>query len=137
MRRRDRITSATNRTLGDFFQLRIGSKGEAQISYADSTSLLNSVLGTHAMYVRQNGGTGVYAGVSPKGDAILNNQATDPAKDATYEAAGPTSANMPNLDIVASKTSWPSPSSCHPAKNGVPARDDEDLESEHRGARVT
>ena len=27
---------ATNRTLGDFFQLRIGSKGEAQISYSDS-----------------------------------------------------------------------------------------------------
>jgi hypothetical protein len=107
-------TSATNRTLGDFFQLRIGSKGEAQISYADSTSLLNSGLGTHAMYVRQIGGTGVYAGVSPKGDSILNNSATDPAKDATYEALGATSANMPNLDILSSKTSWPSLTSCHP-----------------------
>ena len=107
--------TATNRTLGDFFQLRIGSKGEAQISYADSTSLLNSLLGSHAMYVRQNGGTGVYASLSPKGDAILNNQATDPAKDATYDAAGLTSANMPNLDVVASKVSWPSAGSCHPA----------------------
>ncbi len=107
--------TATNRTLGDFFQLRIGSKGEAKISYADSTSLLNSLLGTHAMFVSQNGGTGVYAGLSPKGDAILNSQATDPAKDATYDAAGLTSANMPNLDAVASKVSWPSTSSCHPA----------------------
>ena len=59
--------SAANRTLGDFFQLRIGSKGEAQISYADSTSLLNSLLGTHAMYVRQIGGTGVYAGSLAEG----------------------------------------------------------------------
>jgi hypothetical protein len=107
--------TATNRTLGDFFQMRIGSKGEAQISYADSTSLLNSLLGSHAMYVRQNGGTGVYASLSPKGDAILNGQATDPAKDATYDAAGLTSANMPNLDVVASKVSWPSAGSCHPA----------------------
>jgi hypothetical protein len=107
-------TSAANRTLGDFFQLRVGSKGEAQISYANSTSLLNALLGTHAMYVRQIGGTGVYAGLSPKGDAILTNSATDPAKDATYEALGATSANMPNLDILSSKVSWPSLSSCHP-----------------------
>jgi hypothetical protein len=109
-------TSGANRTLGDFFQLRIGSKGEAQISYANSTSLLNALLGTHAMYVRQIGGTGVYANQQPKGDAILNDAATDPAKDATYEAAGATSANMPNLDILSSKVSWPNSKSCHPAK---------------------
>jgi len=110
-------TSATNRTLGDFFQLRIGSKGEAQISYADSTSLLNALLGTHAMYVRQIGGTGVYTGQQPKGDAILNNAATDPANDATYDALGETSANMPNLDILSSTVSWPSKRAtpCRPA----------------------
>jgi hypothetical protein len=108
-------SQATNRTLGDFFQLRIGSKGEAKISYADSTSLLNSLLGSHAMFVSQNGGSGVYAGVSPKGDSILLNSATDAAKDATYEAAGSVSANMPNLDIVGSKVSFPTASSCHPA----------------------
>ena len=107
--------TATNRTLGDFFQLRIGQYGQAEISYADSTSLLNSLLGTHAMFVSQNGGTGVYARVSPKGDPILLNSATDSAKDATYDAAGQTSANMPNLDILSSKVSWPSTSSCHPA----------------------
>ena len=67
------------------------------------------------MFVSQNGGTGAYAGVSPKGDAILVNSATDPAKDATYDAAGPTSANMPNLDVLGSKTSWPKASACHPA----------------------
>jgi hypothetical protein len=106
---------ATNRTLGDFFQMRIGSKGEAQMSYADSNSLVNSLLGSHAMYVRQNGGTGVYASQSPKGDGILLNSATDPAKDATYDAAGATSANMPNLDILSSKVSWPNASYCHPA----------------------
>jgi len=107
-------TGAANRTLGDFFQLRVGGKGEAQISYADSTSMLNALLGTHAMYVRQIGGTGVYAGQQPKGDAILLNSATDPAGDATYDALGTTSATMPNLDILSSKVSWPKPSSCHP-----------------------
>ena len=113
-------TSATNRTLGDFFQLRIGSKGEAHISYADSTSLLNALLGTHAMYVRQNGGASVYAGQQIKGDSILLNSASDPAGDATYDALGATSASMPNLDLLASKVSWPSTgkksvSPCHPA----------------------
>jgi len=107
--------TATNRTLGDFFQLRIGKNGEAKISYADSTSLLNSLLGTHAMFVSQNGGSGVYTGVSAKGDAILLNSTTDAAKDATYDAAGLSSANMPNLDILGSSTTWPKSAACHPA----------------------
>jgi hypothetical protein len=108
--------TATNRTLGDFFQLRIGSKGEAQISYADSNSLINALLGSHAMYVRQIGGSGVYASLQPKGDAILLDSATDPAKDATYEALGATSANMPNLDVLSSKVSWPRADACHPKR---------------------
>ena len=41
------------------------------------------------MYVRQIGGTGVYASQSPKGDAILLNSTTDPTGDATYDAARP------------------------------------------------
>jgi hypothetical protein len=101
-------TSATNRTLGDFFQLRIGSKGEAQISYANSTSSLNALLGTHAMYVRQNDGPGVYTGQQIKGDSILLNSASDSPGDATYDALGQTSASMPNLDVLSSKLSWPS-----------------------------
>jgi hypothetical protein len=106
--------TATNRTLGDFFQLRIGSEGEAEISYSDSTSLLNALLGSHAMYVRQIGGPGVYAKEKPKGDPILLNSASDPAGDATYDALGQSSASMPNLDILASSVSWPSVGSCHP-----------------------
>ena len=128
--------TATNRTLGDFFQLRIGSKGEAQISYADSTSLLNSLLGSHAMYVRQNGGTGVYASLSPKGDAILNSQATDAAKDATYDAAGLTSANMPNLDVARVEGELAERGLVPSGEHAVPARVDEGLEPDDRGARV-
>src|SRR5207248_1824451 len=106
---------ATNRTLGDFFQLRIGGKGDAEIAYSDSASLINALLGSRAMYVRQIGGTGVYSDQSPKGDAILVNSAADPSGDATYDALGSTSANMPNLDVTSSKVSWPSTGACHPA----------------------
>ena len=114
--------TASNRTLGDFFQLRIGSKGEAHIAYADTASLINAGLGSHAMYVRQNGGSSVYAGQQIRGDSILLNSAADPAGDATYDALGQTSASMPNLDILSSKVSWPSTDKkstitnpCHPA----------------------
>jgi hypothetical protein len=106
---------ATNRTLGDFFQLLIGTNGAAEIAYSDSASLINGLLGSRAMYVRQVGGTGVYAGQSPKGDAIQLNSTTDPTGDATYEALGLTSPSMPNLDVTSSKVSWPSSGSCHPA----------------------
>lgn len=106
---------ATNRTLGDFFQLRIGVNGEAQISYADATSGAAPDYATHAMYVRQIGGTGVYKGKSPGGEPIQINSITDPPGDGTYQALGQTSANMPNLDILASSLSWPKASTCHPA----------------------
>ncbi len=107
--------SGTTRTLGDFFQLRIGSKGEAQISYADSENQDGNLYGSHAMYVAQNGGAAVYAKVQPKGDSILVGSASDPGGDATYDALGQSSASMPNLDITSSSVSWPSTGSCHPA----------------------
>jgi hypothetical protein len=107
--------SGTTRTLGDFFQLRIGSKGEAQIVYADSENITGNLMGSHAMYVSQIGGTGVLTSQQPKGDPILNGTATDPAGDATFDAAGQVSASMPNLDIVSSTVSWPAAASCHPA----------------------
>jgi hypothetical protein len=107
--------TGTNRTLGDFFQLRIGSRGEAQISYGDSNNFNGDLYGSHAMYVSQNGGSGVYANVQPKGPAILMGSAPDPAGDATYEADGQTSATMPNLDIRSSKVSWPGAKACHPS----------------------
>ena len=48
-----------NRSLGDFLQMRVGPKGEAHIVYVDSNSISGSLLATHGMYVRQNGGTSV------------------------------------------------------------------------------
>ena len=65
------------------------------------------LLGTHAMYVRQIGGTGVYAGESPKGDSILKfRHRSGQRRD--VRGSGQTTANMPNLDIISSKASWPS-----------------------------
>jgi hypothetical protein len=94
----------------------VGSRGEAQISYADSDSLLNTLLGSHAMFVRQIGGSGALKTPQPNGDSILMNSASDPAGDGTYDALGQTSVSMPNLDILSSKVSWPGQDSCHPAK---------------------
>jgi hypothetical protein len=106
---------ATNRALGDFFQLRIGSKGEAQLSYTDATNQTATLLGTHAMYVRQIGGSGVLKGKGPGGDPIQLNSITDPSGDGKYEALGQSSASMPNLDILGSSLSWPKAATCHPS----------------------
>ena len=101
------------RTLGDFMQMRIGSKGEAQIAYGDSNSLPGSIATPHAMYVRQNGGTGVFATTSPvAGDPILINAAPDPSGDGQLEANGTTTANFPNLDILSSSMAKPAPADC-------------------------
>jgi hypothetical protein len=107
-----------DRTLGDFLQLRVGSKGEAQIAYADSNNA-DEPFAPHGMYVRQNGGTGLFASSSPvSGEPILLNAAIDPAGDAKRETDGLTSANIPNLDILVSSFSQPTPANCHPT--GMP-----------------
>ncbi len=95
-----------DRRLGDFLQLRIGHFGEAQISYADSNHLAASVV-AHAMYVRQNGGNGLYAAASPVNIAGIApfNSVSDETGDANYEANGSISASMPNLDIISSSIS--------------------------------
>jgi hypothetical protein len=104
-----------DRTLGDFLQIRVGSKGEAQISYADSNND-DEPFAPHGMYVKQNGGNGLFASSSPvSGNAILLNSASDPAGDALRQTDGVTSANIANLDILKSSFSQPSPSKCHPA----------------------
>jgi len=104
-----------DRTLGDFLQLRVGSRGEAQISYADSNNA-DEPFAPHGMYVRQNGGTGLFASSSPvSGDPILLNSASDPSGDAKRETDGVTSTNIPNLDILQSSFSQPSAANCHPA----------------------
>ncbi len=104
-----------DRTLGDFLQIRVGSKGEAQISYADSNNA-DEPFAPHGMYVKQNGGTGLFASSSPiSGDPILLNAASDPAGDGLRQTNGLTSANIPNLDILQSSFSQPDPENCHPA----------------------
>ena len=103
-----------DRTLGDFLQVRVGSKGEAQIAYADSNNA-NETSAPHGMYVKQNGGTGLFASKTVTGDPILLNAVSDPSGDAKRETDGLTSANIPNLDILQSSFSQPAPANCHPA----------------------
>ena len=92
-----------SRALGDYLQLRTGPKGEAHISYADSNNLSGLFAG-HAMYVHQNGGTGLYAAQSPLSISGITpfNGVLDPSGDGKYEVAGTSSANMPQLDILSS-----------------------------------
>ncbi len=101
-----------DRTLGDFFQLRIGSQGEANLSFADSNNI-DEVFLPHAMYVRQNGGNSLYASVGTVSlpPAPLNS-VTDVSGDGMYEAAGTASANSPDLDITASSITRPAAASC-------------------------
>ncbi len=106
--------NGTTRTLGDFFQLRIGPQGEARISYGDSNNVDGNLMGSHAMYVAQNGGPGVLA-KTVQGPTAPVGSTTDPAGDATYDAAGAVGASMPNLDVLASSISWPDAAGCHPA----------------------
>jgi len=98
--------SNASRALGDFLQLRTGPQGEAHISYADSDNVVGTLAG-HAMYVHQNGGTGLYAANSPVNIPGLTpfNGVLDPAGDGKYEVAGTSSANMPQLDILSSSVS--------------------------------
>ena len=90
-----------SRALGDYLQLRTGAKGEAHISYADSTSITGSLAG-HAMYLHQNGGTGLYSAQSPLSIPGITpfNGVVDPSGDGKYEVSGISSANMPQLDIL-------------------------------------
>jgi hypothetical protein len=92
-----------SRALGDYLQLRTGPKGDAHISYADSNNIVGTLAG-HAMYVHQNGGTGLYAAQSPVSISGITpfNGVLDPAGDGKYEVAGTSSANMPQLDILSS-----------------------------------
>ncbi len=92
-----------SRALGDYLQLRTGPKGDAHISYADSNSVSGALAG-HAMYVHQNGGTGLYTANSPLSISGLTpfNGAADPSGDGKYEVSGISSVNMPQLDILSS-----------------------------------
>lgn len=90
--------------LGDFFQMRIGLQGEAIIAFSDSNTQTGIV--PHNMFVRQNGGSGVFAS-NPiiNGDPAPTNAVADPSGDATFEANGITQSNQPNMDIISSRVS--------------------------------
>ena len=92
-----------SRALGDYLQMRTGPNGEAHISYADSNSVIGLLAG-HAMYVHQNGGTGLYSSQSPLSIPGITpfNGVLDQAGDGKYEVSGISSANMPQLDILSS-----------------------------------
>ena len=85
-----------DRTLGDFLQTRIGRQGEAEIAFADSNAITEP-FAPHGMYVRQNGGPGLFANTTVTGDPIIFNTTTDPSGDGRYEAGGITSANFDRL----------------------------------------
>ncbi len=95
-----------NRVLGDFLQVRTGPAGEAQIAYGDSNNIIGSAI-DHGMYVRQNGGSGLFSATSPVhiGGLRQFNGVSDPSGDGKYEAAGTSSASMPQLDILSSSVS--------------------------------
>jgi hypothetical protein len=92
-----------SRALGDYLQLRTGTKGEAHISYADSNNISGALAG-HAMYVHQNGGTSLYAAQSPVSISGITpfNGVLDPSGDGKYEVSGISNATMPQLDILSS-----------------------------------
>src|SRR5438067_2076045 len=105
-----------DRTLGDFIQLRIGSQGEAEISYSDSNNI-DEGNAPHATFVRQNGGEGLLATISPVNISGLNpfNSVSDPLGDARYEANSTVSANMPQLDILGSSVTLVTTAPCSAA----------------------
>jgi hypothetical protein len=90
--------------LGDFFQMRIGTQGEAIIAFSDSLNQIGIV--PHNMFVRQNSGSGVFSS-NPiiSGDPAPTNAVADPSGDATFEANGITQSNQPNMDILSSRVS--------------------------------
>jgi hypothetical protein len=102
-----------SRAFGDFLQMRVGAQGEAHITYADSNRLLGTAI-SHGMYVRQNGGAGLYAPKSPVNIPGLTpfNFATDPLGDGKWEAGGVISQNMPQLDILRSNVAKVTTSPC-------------------------
>ena len=95
------------RSLGDFLQLRIGLDGEANIAYGDSNLDLSVGL-SQAMFVRQNGGPGVF-GNRPlvRGGHKPVDGVTDVACDGTLDASGTVSPDFPNLDLISASMTQP------------------------------
>ena len=95
-----------DRTLGDFLQMRIGAQGEANIAYADSNS--DDEFVSQAAYIRQNGGPSVFTGVGTvNGTAERFNSVQVGSHSATFDTAGVSSSNQPNLTVLGSQVSMP------------------------------
>jgi hypothetical protein len=95
-----------DRVLGDFLQLRIGLQGEANISYADSNSATEALLASQGMFVRQNGGSGVFANRQVVHGAPTRVNAVSMGHHlATFDSLGTSSSNQPNLEILGSRMS--------------------------------
>jgi hypothetical protein len=91
-----------DRTLGDFIQLRAGPQGEANIAYADSNSI--DELDSQAAFVRQNGGPSLYASVGTVHlPGTRYNSVQVGAHSATFDTAGVSSSNQPNLELLGSQ----------------------------------
>jgi len=92
-----------DRTQGDFLQMRMGARGEAEIGYSDSNNV-DEIFAPHGMFVRQNGGPGLLTASSPVTISGLTpfNSAADPTGDGKYQQSGISSANMSQLDITGS-----------------------------------
>ena len=98
-----------DRTLGDFLQLRVGSQGEANISYADSNSI--DEFDSQAAFVRQNGGASLFASVGTVSlPAERFNSVQVGAHPATFDSAGLSSSQQPNLEVLGSQMSRPNSS---------------------------
>jgi hypothetical protein len=96
-----------DRSLGDFLQVRIGLQGEANISYADSNSATEA-LASQGMFVRQNGGSSVFAWPSTvRGSATRLNSVTVGRHPATFDSLSLSSSPQPNLEILGSQISMP------------------------------
>jgi hypothetical protein len=92
-----------DRTQGDFLQMRMGARGEAEIGYSDSNNV-DEAFAPHGMFVRQNGGPVLLTASSPVTVSGLTpfNSATDQTGDGKYQQSGISSENMAQLDITGS-----------------------------------
>lgn len=91
-----------DRTLGDFLQMRLGAQGEANISYSDSNSI--DEFDSQAAFVRQNSGPSLYASVGTVNlPAERFNSVQVGRHSATFDSAGASSGNQPNLELLGSQ----------------------------------
>lgn len=100
--------SAGGRDMGDFLELRTGPSGEANIAYGDSNLDGGSSILSQGMFVRQNGGPGLLAGKPiVRGGHKPVDAVTDVACNATLDASGLSSGNLPNLDLLSASMAQP------------------------------